>query len=479
MLGPLLPVLMPWLVTRRWFTHERGHLERLRTVSLSVLEEPGREAVLLHALLDARHEGSGTHHYQLLVGLRPRLPAALTGARIGQAESGRWAGWTLYEGTEDHELMERLLARTEQGAGGALQLSLTGSEPLPSGLSARALAVEQSNSTVVFGDRLLFKLFRQPEPGEHPETDVLRGLTRVNCDRIPGLVGWMHTEGTAQESVVLGILEEFLPARGDGWDLAVRQAADCVSGSCRVVPALDGFTGEAQELGRAVAELHTALGEAFGRQELGPTEIVGLVDRMRLDLRTALEQVPELEPYGGRLQALYEDFGKLAVRGRGRGLPGQRIHGDLHLGQVLRTEDGWKVIDFEGEPSRPVAERRLPQPVLKDVAGMLRSFDYAGRQALATLAAEEEASESERESAEQTAARLRRLRRAYAWSVRNRRAFTAGYAAAGLVDPHCHPVVLRAFEAEKAVYEAVYESQHRPAWLPIPLAAVQRLVSGR
>jgi maltokinase len=477
LVGPLLPVLMPWLVTRRWFSHERGHLERLGAVGTSVLEEPGREAVLLHALLDARYEGSGTHHYQLLVGLRRTLPESLAGARIGRVEAGRWAGWSLYEGTEDRELMERLLARTERGEGERLRLSLTGPDRLPGGLSARALAVEQSNSTVVYGNRLLFKLFRQPQAGEHPETDVLRGLTRVNCARIPGLVGWLHTEDQARQPVVLGVLEEFLPSRGDGWDLAVRQAADCVSGSCRVIPALDGFTDEAGELGRAVAEVHAALAEAFGRQELGPAEIVGLVDRMRLDLRTALDRVPGLEPYGGRLQALYEDFGKLAVRGRG--LPGQRIHGDLHLGQVLRTEDGWKVIDFEGEPTRPVAERRLPQPVLKDVAGMLRSFDYAGRQALVTLAGEEETGGAVRESAEQTAARLRRLRRAYAWSVRNRRAFTAGYAAAGQVDPYCHPVVLRAFEAEKAVYEAVYESQHRPAWLPIPLAAVQRLVTGR
>ncbi|WP_063774843.1 maltokinase N-terminal cap-like domain-containing protein [Kitasatospora azatica] len=479
LLRPLLPALLPWLVTRRWFTHEQGHLEGLTPVSASVLDGGADAPVLLHSLLDARHGGSGAHHYQLLVGLRPTLPNSLAKAEIGRASGGRWDGWSLYEATEDHELMERLLERTTRGPeAGELRMSLTGAEQVPRGLSARALAVEQSNSTVIYGDRLLFKIFRQPEPGPHPETDALRGLTRVHCDRIPGLAGWLHTEGDPQDSVVLGILEEFLPARGDGWKLAVEQAADCISGSCRTVPALDGFTDEARTLGAAVAEVHTALGEAFGQVELGPQEIVELVDRMRQELRAATRQVPELEPYAGRVGGLYEDFGKLALRGRG--LRAQRIHGDLHLGQVLRTEDGWKVIDFEGEPARPVAERYLPQPVLKDVAGMLRSFEYAGQQALAGLPALPEDSQSSAgESAEQAAARLRRSRRAYAWAVRNRRAFTAGYAAAGGVDPHCHPVVLRAFEAEKAVYEAVYEAQHRPAWLPIPMAAIQRLVFGR
>lgn len=360
-------------------------------------------------------------------------------------------------------------------------MSLTGAEPLPRGLSARALAVEQSNSTVVYGDRLLFKIFRQPEPGLHPETEALRGLTQVRCERIPGLAGWLHTDGEPQQSMVLGILEEFLPARGDGWQLAVEQAGDCITGSCPTVPAVDGFTDEARALGAAVAEVHASLAEAFGQVELGPAEIVALVDGLHRELRAAVREVPELEPYAGRLGSLYEDFGKLALRGRG--LRAQRVHGDLHLGQVLRTEGGWKVIDFEGEPARPVAERVLPQPVLKDVAGMLRSFEYAGQQALAGLGPLPrivgQGDSPAGESAEQATARLRRSRRAYAWAVRNRRAFTAGYAAAGGVDPHCHPVVLRAFEAEKAVYEAVYEAQHRPTWLPIPMAAIQRLVFGR
>ncbi|MDH6138638.1 MULTISPECIES: maltokinase N-terminal cap-like domain-containing protein [Kitasatospora] len=480
LLRPLLPALLPWLVTRRWFTHEQGHLEELRPVSASVLDgEQGgdRTPVLLHSLLDARHGADVSHHYQLLVGLRPELPEGLGRAVIGRAQGGRWDGWTLYEATEDHELMERLLERTVgPGGEGGLRMSLTGAPAVPTGLSARALAVEQSNSTVVFGDQLLFKLFRQPEPGPHPETDALRGLTQVHCRRIPGLAGWLHTDGG--EPVVLGILEEFLPARGDGWQLAVEQAAESINCSLRSVPVLDCFTEDSRALGAAVAEVHASLAQAFGQVTLTPDDVAAQVDQLRRELRAAVQVVPQLEPYAGRLGGLYEDWGRLA--GRGLRYTAQRIHGDLHLGQVLSTEDGWKVIDFEGEPARPVAERYQPQPVLRDVAGMLRSFDYAGQQALAALPESAAVADGPlAESAEQAAARMRRSRRAYAWSVRNRRAFTAGYAAAGGMDPYCQPVALRAFEAEKAVYEAVYEAQHRPDWLPIPMAAIQRLVFGR
>jgi maltokinase len=134
------------------------------------------------------------------------------------------------------------------------------------------------------------------------------------------------------------------------------------------------------------------------------------------------------------------------------------VHGDFHLGQVMRTLDGWKLLDFEGEPARPLAERRGLDPTMKDVAGMLRSFDYAPRHLLADHPAD-----------------VQRAYRAIEWADRNRDAFLAGYAGAGGADPRKQPVLLRAFETDKAVYEVLYEARNRPTWLHIPMAAIRRL----
>ncbi|GJF35231.1 hypothetical protein KNE206_79310 [Kitasatospora sp. NE20-6] len=467
LLRPMLTALLPWLVTRRWFTHESGCLEDLVPVTASVAE--GDTAVLLHALLDARHSSGTTHRYQLLLGLRRTVPEDLRHAVIGRAVDGRWDGWWLYEATEDPELMARLLADAAVGAGPpTTTFTPTGAVPLPGGLVPRVLGVEQSNTSVVYGDRLILKFFRAPQPGPHPETEALRGLTSVGCPSTARLAGWLHTGGDPATATVLGVLAEFVPSDGTGWELAVRQAVSCLTESCPV-PAIGGFTADAHALGETVARLHAALGEAFPRTTLDTHAVLRLTGDMDRRLARAVRRVPEMEPYAGRIGSLYDDYAKVALQGRPG--TGQRLHGDLHLGQVLSTGDGWKVIDFEGEPAAPVAERGLPQPVLRDVAGMLRSFDYAAHQALDQVLRESEPPSD--------AARLRLDRRAYAWAIRNRRAFTAGYAAAGGADPNCHPVALRAFEADKAVYEAVYEAEHRPAWLPIPMAAVQRLVFGR
>jgi maltokinase len=143
------------------------------------------------------------------------------------------------------------------------------------------------------------------------------------------------------------------------------------------------------------------------------------------------------------------------VRGIGSSLPLQRVHGDLHLGQVLRSVTGWVLIDFEGEPMVPLAERVVPSSTLRDIAGMLRSFDYAANHQPRGDAEPEQAA-------------------ALAWTTRNQDAFCDGYAQVA-ADPRMQPVLLRAFELDKAVYEVGYEHANRPAWLPTPLAAITRL----
>jgi maltokinase len=172
-----------------------------------------------------------------------------------------------------------------------------------------------------------------------------------------------------------------------------------------------------------------------------------LVDGMTERLEAAAQAVPALRPYAPRLRSAFEALGDLASEGHV--WTAQRVHGDLHLGQCLRSPSGaWSLIDFEGEPSKPLTERRMPQPVTRDIAGMLRSFDYAAHSAVPA---------------------------GPEWATECRAAYCSGYAEVTGRDPRTEPVLLRAYETDKAVYEVVYEARHRPDWLPVPMAAIRRL----
>jgi maltokinase len=213
------------------------------------------------------------------------------------------------------------------------------------------------------------------------------------------------------------------------------------------------FAGEAERLGEAVASVHADLATAFGIREASADELAERAEAMHGRLKRALEIVPALADVAPALAAAYD-----AVRGLSDAVTVQRIHGDLHLGQALRTVTRWVLIDFEGEPMAAMASRREFDSPLRDVAGMLRSFEYAGFHRVIDIGFEPQLSY-----------------RAGEWSTRNREAFLTGYASASGADPRAHGVLLRAFEADKAVYEAVYEARNRPNWLPIPLASLNRL----
>ena len=202
--------------------------------------------------------------------------------------------------------------------------------------------------------------------------------------------------------------------------------------------------------GKPLAEWLLDTARALPTAVLRRPQIQLLATAMLDRLEAASVAVPALAPYRAGLRGAYQDLAAFAEQGGT--IAAQRIHGDLHLGQALYTrEQGWVLIDFEGEPARPLSERRRPQPPVQDIAGMLRSFDYAARHS-------------------PTAGP-----RAAAWAERHRDAFCAGYADRSGQDPRDSPVLLRAFETDKAVYEVLYEARHRPDWMRIPMAAIERL----
>jgi maltokinase len=264
-------------------------------------------------------------------------------------------------------------------------------------------------------------------------------------------LGWIEGLGST-----LGILQRFYPGSVEGWRLATERVAAHYR-SERGDPG--NFAGEAGALGRLTAELHAAMAAALPKVTEGQPDLGRLGARLLGQLTQVAALVPEVAAHR---DAIKEVYAKAEAAGGGsRHL--QRIHGDYHLGQVLRVSDAWMVIDFEGEPARPIEERRRLASPLQDVAGMLRSFDYAAFQPLVVGQTELAAGDG----------------RATAWIEANRAAFLEGYVGvagdAGWLAGD-HELLLRALELDKAVYEVMYEARHRPAWLQIPLGGIRRLL---
>ncbi|AVZ75389.1 maltokinase [Streptomyces lunaelactis] len=446
LLPSLAPLLHEWLPRQRWFAGKGRPVTGFSLVSateLLPLDGPG--SGLLHLLVRVQQPGGGAQAsndcYQLLLGVRETLPPYLAPALIGRPAEGPLAGRTVYEGLHDPRLAELILERLRTpGSLGPLRFDRFDRGPaIPGGLAGRPLDVEQSNSSLVYGDAYILKLFRRVHPGPNPDLELPLALARAGCDRVPAPVAWY--ESTTPEPYTLGVLQPFLRGSQDGWLLAL----DSLAGG-------RSFTDEARALGRVTAEVHAALASELPTVMVRSPQTEQLAAAMSERLDAAAQAVPALQPYVPRLRAAFD---ALAAPGRGGdGWRAQRVHGDLHLGQTLRGAGSagghWSVIDFEGEPARPLTERRRPQPPVRDVAGMLRSFDYAAR-----------------------------THRPWnpSWAERCRTAYCEGYAEVSGADPRTEPELLRAYETDKAVYEVVYEARNRPDWLPVPMAAIDRLAA--
>jgi maltokinase len=316
---------------------------------------------------------------------------------------------------------------------------------------------EQSNSSVAFGEDSLMKVFRKVTPGPNPDVAVHEVLTRAGSEHVAALYGWLDAEDPATGSVLqLAMLSQFLRTATDGWDLALSSVRNLFSeGDLHAYEVGGDFAGEATRLGEALREVHATLRASFPSERRGPTAARELAETMGRRLDAALLVVPELAEHADALRATFSRVAELP------GLDVQQVHGDLHLGQTLRTSLGWKIVDFEGEPAKPLAERLLPDSPWRDVAGMLRSFDYAPHVVERTHSESDEAG------------RAQRAVRSEEWSNRNKNHFLVAYAGGQLGDDQ--RVLLDAYVADKAVYETVYETRNRPGWVPIPLEAIARI----
>lgn len=447
--------LAGWLPGQRWFGAKDRRIAKVSPVAATLLTISGgpEPARLDHVLLEVSYtDGSPRHHYQVLVGYRRSLPERLRHVRIGElADVDDWR--VAYDGLWDDQLsgvLPRLMAFREQR--GLLRFRVEDGVALGTDLPSRVIDAEQSNSSVVYGDAAILKLFRRIVPGDNPDLEAARALRRVACQHVPGLLGEI-TGRLGDEPVSYAMLSEYAVNSADGWSMATASVRDLMAEQDLRADEVGGdFAAEAYRLGEAVAAVHTDLARAMGTGTLDPTGMTDLADRMRARLASAITIVPELEPYEDALRAAFHALATAATP-----VPVQRIHGDLHLGQVLRTPTTWLLIDFEGEPITPLSERVRQDSPLRDVAAMSRSFDYAAMHLLAT---------------ERMDAQLRF--RAHEWSERNRDAFCSGYASAAGFDPRQETALLRAYELDKAVYEAVYETRNRPRWLPLPLDSIAR-----
>jgi maltokinase len=442
--------LREFVLEQRWYGSKSDEVVQVQAVDAFPLRDR-EEPLLAVAVVETRFQ-TGTHElYNVPVGLRR-----------GKGGFASVEGWSAFDALEDDELVRGLVEmiraqeRVEHDRG-TLEFSTVGGlvEDLGELGAVRAMGSEQSNSSVVLGEQLVLKVYRRLEAGVYPELELLRFLTERGFPSIASLEGWAAHVGQPLDAT-LAILQHYVPVRDDGWTLAL---ADLAAGSD------DRFVSLVRRLGEVTGAMHSVLASESSDPAFLPEEpsaealalIVARIDEEIEQVFLSLPDDPLLEPIAGRGDELRDRLQAIGQSGPlGRLI---RHHGDYHLGQVLWTErDDWVVLDFEGEPARPLTERRHKRSPLRDVAGMLRSFSYA-------------ASASSLEHG---------VDPPVGWEGQVRSEFLAGYL--DEVDPAIVPSSgalerrLVLFELEKALYELRYELGHRPDWVRVPVAGIVQLL---
>lgn len=429
-----------WLHAQPWF-RGRGQVECEQVTFLR-----DGDPALVHVVL-----ACAGRRYQLLLGARDELPERLVHARIGTAGERQ-----VYEAVYDPELTAVLLGHFEASSEvGGLRFRGTMPPRYTDAPVGRPFPGPQRNRSIVYGQRHVLKFFRELTPGDNPELVLHNALDSIDNPHIARPQGALESELDGVRTT-FAVLHEFVPLGALGWPMATASARDFLAAPGDDPQNAGGdFAAEAHRLGRAVARVHADLRETLGEQVAGPDDEAEFVAAMHGRLDAALAEVPELATFEPALRARYD-----AVLESTRPIRLQRVHGDLHLGQVLRSPRAWVLVDFEGVPHGNAADRSKPRPAAHDVATVLRSLHYAAAQLL--VGADDVDS---------------LLPRAARWLERNRNAFCQGYAEVS-ADLRSDDVLLTAVELDRAVLEVRHEHRFRPEWTVIPLSAIAEAVLG-
>ena len=482
--------LTRFLLARRWFGAKGGRPSGARFREIIPLPWDGGRMVL--TTIDVTLAADRVERYQVPLA---RIEAGSVDA--ANAPRGVLArvdgGGLIVDAVEDPHFLDGLASTLGRGGrldGGGVRLVF---EPLGDagarlqGQRPKVGSAEQSNTSIIYGDRAILKLFRRLEVGENPDVEIGRFLTtRTKFRGTPALLGTIRLEG-ATGSSVSAILQEFVKGSRDAWGYALESARACFTAAEDLEPTT-AFADEARSLGKVTRELHDALASDpddpdFAPQRASAEDVARWVAATKRSIEEGLALL-ESRMSGTAASSETTAAARVLLRRRSefprlvdeieeavRTDAGARTrhHGDYHLGQVLRTPDGaFMIIDFEGEPARPLAERRARNCPLRDVAGMLRSFAYA-----AATAASEQGSKVPRGVVEIRAGR---------WQRDVRKAFMNGYLTGTPGGPRFLPAQRTAitsltslFEIEKVFYELKYELNNRPDWVWIPLRGIARL----